>query len=203
MVFQNGAGAVTKDYGAINGNVTLGIAGAAAGSGGSLGGNYGTIAGSLTNNSGNVAPGDPAILTVLGDYTQGSTGTLTIDIFGNGGPGKNFPVAGNDELVVGGTATLGGTLDIVFKPGVSGTFEILDALAIDGKFGTIREQLYGQSSWIIVSGGAFNYSNGIFSGAAPAATPEPSSLLALAIPAVGFATRRRNKRQASRLLSGQ
>lgn len=65
-------------------------------SGGTLKGT-GLIAGNVSNN-GLVAPGNsPGVLTILGNYAQSSNGTLQIET--------------GDLLVVGGTATLGGTLD--------------------------------------------------------------------------------------------
>jgi len=63
----------------------------------------GTILGNVAN-SGTVAPGNsPGTLTVIGNFTQSSSGTLEIEV-GDGA---------SDLLLVSGTATLGGTLEAV------------------------------------------------------------------------------------------
>ncbi len=73
--------------------------------GSQLAGNGGII-GNLVNN-GLVSPGNsPGAITVSGNYTQSSTGTLRIEI---GGTSE----ADYDRLVVGGTAKLDGTLELV------------------------------------------------------------------------------------------
>src|SRR5205823_7868182 len=71
-------------------------------SGGKLSGS-GTIAGNIID-SGVVAPGDsPGTLHVGGSYSQNSGGTLQIEI---------ASLVSFDQLLVSGTATLGGTLDV-------------------------------------------------------------------------------------------
>lgn len=71
-------------------------------SGATLGGS-GYIVGNVVNN-GIVAPGNsPGSLLIEGDFTQTSSGTLQIEV----ASGSVF-----DELIVFGTATLGGTLEI-------------------------------------------------------------------------------------------
>ncbi len=77
-----------------------------ANSGGTLRG-IGTLGGNLTN-SGLVGPGDsgPGTLTVNGNYTQNSNGTLQIQIGGT--------AAGQHDLLsIGGAASLNGTLQLV------------------------------------------------------------------------------------------
>jgi outer membrane autotransporter protein len=66
----------------------------------------GTLGGNLTN-SGIVGPGDsPGTLTINGNYTQNSNGTLQIQIGGT--------AAGQHDLLsIGGTASLNGTLQLV------------------------------------------------------------------------------------------
>jgi autotransporter-associated beta strand protein len=101
--------------------------------GGSLSGN-GSLGGNLTN-SGIVSPGNsPGTLTIAGDYTQTTSGTLKIEVAGLG--------AGNhDLLVVGDTATLAGTLQVVrlnnfkFSPGNQVTF--LTAGDVNGTFNPV------------------------------------------------------------------
>jgi len=80
-----------------------------------------------------VAPGNsPGILTVDGNYTQGSSGTLAIEI------GGVLPGDDHDKLVVGGIATLDGTLDVTLINGfaLSGDllFDVLDFNSVVGDF---------------------------------------------------------------------
>lgn len=113
--------------------------------GGTLQG-YGTVggAGGVTNTAGVVVPGGTAgtigPLTVTNAYTQGAAGTLQAEV---------SPSAAS-ELLVGGSATLAGTLALTFDPGtyaggavypvltagaaVSGTF---DGLTVDLTTGEI------------------------------------------------------------------
>ncbi len=87
----------------------------------------GTIAGSLTNTSGSVAPGtSPGTLTLTGDYTQASGGTLDVDLSGTL-PGTQF-----DQLLVGGAAMLDGTLALhsgSFTPALTDTFKVISGAA--------------------------------------------------------------------------
>jgi hypothetical protein len=101
--------------------------------GGTLTGN-GTINGLVIRNNGLVGPGtSPGILTINGDYIQSETGTLEIEVFGTE-VGTEY-----DQLVVTGTATLGGTLYIApsinFPPEAS--FEPLVAANVVGGFDRI------------------------------------------------------------------
>src|SRR5262249_41569864 len=61
-------------------------------------------------------------LTINGNYTQTATGVLDIDIGGTA-------VGSSDQLVVTGTATLGGTLNVAtigsFMPALGNTFQVL------------------------------------------------------------------------------
>lgn len=91
--------------------------------GGSLIGS-GTLAANLVN-SGTVSPGNSAgIITVEGDYTQQAEGTLEIEL------GGTTPGTGHDQLVVTGTATMNGTLNVTLLPGYTpqagDTFFIID-----------------------------------------------------------------------------
>jgi hypothetical protein len=104
--------------------------------GGTLSGT-GTVAGPLANSGGTVAPGDaPGRLTVAGNYTQEAGGTLGIGIAGTT-PGTEF-----DQLLVEGSATLGGTLSLAdeggFAPALGDTFKIVSgASSRTGTFATV------------------------------------------------------------------
>lgn len=108
---------------AVNGNlsgpVTLTGTGTLAGTG-TVTGNTGQV----TNTSGTVAPGNsPGTLAIAGNYTQGASGTLAIEVDGTT-PGTQF-----DVLTVSGTANLDGTVavdrDPGFQPANSDTFTFL------------------------------------------------------------------------------
>jgi fibronectin-binding autotransporter adhesin len=122
------AGATSVAAGAtLAGDVTL--------NGGTLGGG-GTVNGSVANTAGTVAPGSsPGTLTVSGNYSQGSAGTLSEDITGTA-PGTQF-----DQLLVGGSATLDGTLAIhssSFTPSGLDTFKIISgASSRSGTFASL------------------------------------------------------------------
>ncbi|MDE2166037.1 MAG: autotransporter domain-containing protein [Alphaproteobacteria bacterium] len=105
------------------GNVTVDASGTLAG--------HGTVGGDVTNSAGGiVAPGGTiGTLTVTGNYTQGSNSTLSIEV---------SPSAAS-KLDVTGTATLAGTLKLVYDPGVysTKTYDIVHAGTVTGTFGTV------------------------------------------------------------------
>jgi len=101
-------------------------------SGARLGGN-GTINGNLTNN-GTVSPGNsPGTITVTGNYVQPSGGLLVIEL----ASASSF-----DHLVVGGSASLAGTLQVNTLGGynpVGSSFTFLTAGGgVSGTFGTVN-----------------------------------------------------------------
>ena len=95
--------------------------------GGTLGGK-GIVGGNVIND-GIVSPGDsPGTLHVGGNYSQGSGGTLEIEI---------ASLLSFDQLVVAGTASLSGTLDVTLD-GYTGhagdIFTILTSSGLSGNF---------------------------------------------------------------------
>lgn len=124
----------------------------------------GVANGNVNNSSGTVSPGlSPGILTINGAYTQGSAGHLSIEI-GGLSVGTQY-----DRLVVSGTATLDGVLNVTlingFQPGVGDAFEVLDYGSHSGAFSTITGVLlpnariftpaYGASNLILNVANAF------------------------------------------------
>ena len=97
----------------------------------------GTIVGNVNNSAGTVAPGaSPGILTIVGSYTQGSAGVLSMEIGGTT-VGTEY-----DQLNVIGNATLGGTLQTTlingFVPGPTDTFSLVQTSgAISGTFANV------------------------------------------------------------------
>jgi autotransporter-associated beta strand protein/YVTN family beta-propeller protein len=118
----------------VNGSTT---SNALVNSGGTLGGS-GTIGGNVTVNSGGViAPGNsPGILTV-NNLTLASGSTTRMEI--------NGLTAGTqyDQIVVNNTATLGGTLDLVFgfTPSAGNRFALIRAGNIASGFATIQSNI--------------------------------------------------------------
>src|SRR5262249_10277135 len=101
--------------------------------GGTLRGS-GTINSNVTN-AGQVSPGtSPAILSIVGNYTQTAAGILNIEI------GGTTPGSQHDRLTVSGTAALAGTLNVSrisgFLPGAPDTFTILTFASRTGDFST-------------------------------------------------------------------
>lgn len=102
--------------------------------GGSITGN-GTITGDVTN-AGDMSPGASAgKVTVMGSYTQASTGKATIEIAGLTA-GTTY-----DQVAVTGAATLGGTLDVTFPGGFtlppSGKVDLVTASSTMGSFANV------------------------------------------------------------------
>lgn len=102
--------------------------------GGTLGGS-GTLAGTVNVNSGGIlAPGNsPGIITVGGDLNLSAGSITRMEINGT------TPGTEHDQIVVGGTANLDGTLELLFGGGLAGgdSFTLIDAAAINGDFGSV------------------------------------------------------------------
>ena len=98
---------------------------------------HGTIGGNVSN-GGTVQPGGTiGVLTVAGNYTQSSAGTLNIEITPTVIPGTGY-----DQLSVGGTASLnGGALAVIDDPGtylIGSRYTIVTAAGgRDGTFATV------------------------------------------------------------------
>jgi len=127
---------VSGTFSVFGGSVNVGTLNVLAG--GALTGT-GTITGNVNNSGGTVLPGaSPGILTINGNYVQGPSGVLGIDIGGT--------IAGTqyDQLIVSGSASLGGTLStsliggFVPTPGSTYTF-IQAAGGVSGTFSTINQ----------------------------------------------------------------
>ncbi len=101
--------------------------------GGDLSGN-GTVAANLNNTAGQINPGGlgtAGVIAITGNYIQGASGALNIDIGGTGS--GQF-----DRLTVSGTATLNGTLNVNlingFAPAVGNSFQIMTFGSRSGDF---------------------------------------------------------------------
>lgn len=130
LLIKSGASMVQTSPGTTTGTGAITVNGALSG--------VGTIAPAVTSN-GTISPGSsPGILTLSGNYTQGSTGHLQIEIAG-ATPGTQY-----DRLAVGGTATLDGALDVTTTGSQTGSFQVLTATG--GRSGTFASvNVTGQS----------------------------------------------------------
>jgi fibronectin-binding autotransporter adhesin len=157
----------------------------------------GTINGNVDNSGGNVTPGFVVgPLTINGNYTQGSNGTLTINLFGD--EQLNF-------LDVSDLATLDGTLDFVAESGfapvagddftflffgsLSGDFARIDFINWSCPTGDTCEEVVGANSLSLDITGPTSSGGGN----GTSSTPEPSSLLLLVAGtlALGLISRRK------------
>ncbi len=82
-------------------------------------------------NNGILSPGNsPGSLTINGDFTQTSSGTIVLEIAGLV-PGTQY-----DQLIINGTATLNGTVNIVLLNGfvlpANGNFQLISATTFIG-----------------------------------------------------------------------
>jgi hypothetical protein len=123
----------TQSGGEINLNA-FNIIGSVTVNGGTLTGS-GFIQGDLTNNGGYILPGHSAgAIGVLGNFSQGTNGTLVIE---NGGPSPlQF-----EQLQVSGAASLDGKLDVrltnAYTPDPADTFSPLGYSSVSGSFTSV------------------------------------------------------------------
>ena len=150
----------------------------------------GTVAGSVNNYGGTVdSPGVPGKLTILGDFTQHAGGKLLLQI---GGTERGMTY---DWLSVGGTATLGGELEIVFlngyipAPGTS--FDLMSYSNVLGSFDTTRITGIGGTSESFAFG-----PNGMSLTINPVPEPETYAMLLAGLGLLGFVARRKKQRAA-------
>ncbi len=143
---KTGAGSL-----AINNNLTTGTGGSLNCEGGNCSGS-GTVNGALVNGS-TVSPGNsPGVLTVDGDYSQGGTATLAIELAGNGGAaGTDY-----DRLLVWGTANLSGVLDLQVDAGYTPTIGdsmpgIVTAANVNGTFNTTNNVVFNGRQGLAVT----------------------------------------------------
>ena len=93
--------------------------------------------GGLFTNNGIVSPGlSPGKISISGNYVQGSTGVLNMEIGGYGA------VTEYDQFIISGSAALAGTLNLTlidgFRPRVNDVFQILTFGSFTGGFATIN-----------------------------------------------------------------
>ena len=104
--------------------------------GGSLTGS-GTVRGNLTQTGGFLSPGhSPGLITINGNYTLGTAGTLILEVAGTNGAAGQF-----DQLNITGSASLNGNLVVQtiggFTPAIGDTFKLLTSGTETGSFASV------------------------------------------------------------------
>ena len=118
-------------------------------------------AGTVTSNGATFAPGaSPGVLTITGNYTQSSASTLEIEVQGTNPVTPDF-----DQLLVSGTATLAGTLQVTQLNGFildrSEAVNFLTYASRVGDFTTFTfPQFAGAPLVLAVPGSTFYYLSG-------------------------------------------
>ncbi len=143
--------------------------------------------------AGTLAPGNsPGITTVNGNLVIDSSAIIAMELAGSGGvAGTDF-----DQIVVTGTMTAGGTLNVTaiddFTPSIGQSFQLFNASSIGGTFATINLPTLSGATWntsALYSTGALSVS----------AVPEPGSFaLLFGVAALGFTATRRRRRNGAK-----
>ena len=106
----------------------------------------GSVVGHVTNANGSVAPGTGVgTLSVTGDYVQGASGILNLDLAGS---------ASYDQLRVSGSGALGGTLNVTNGGGayqVGAVLTVATFGARSGTFATTNLPVLSGGQWLTVS----------------------------------------------------
>jgi fibronectin-binding autotransporter adhesin len=142
---------------------------------------FGTIQGNLIN-AGTVHPGDgPGILTVNGSYTQSSTGLLDLQIGGTSSGSFS-------ELVVNGSASLNGMLDVSlmngFLPTSGDQWVILTSTSLSGTF--IDSVIHDGGFTFTATYSPAGFTNDVVLTLAVASVPEPASIVMLGLGLAGI-----------------
>ena len=107
----------------------------------------GTITGNVINVEGSLKPGhSPGSIIINGNYTQTTDGTLDMEIAGLN-PGTQY-----DQMIVNGTATLAGTLNLTmlngYLPKAGDNFQLLTYYASVGQFASVSGLYPGNQCYL-------------------------------------------------------
>jgi len=149
-------------------------------SGGTVSGT-GTLSGNVVFSDGTITPGDaPGPLYVNGDYTQ-TGGTLDLQLM-------NLSTYG--QLLISGSATLGGTLEVdllnSYVPNLGDQFTLLTYLSETGQFSAVDLPSVQGGQWVLAY-----QPNDLTLTFESESTPEPGTLLLMICGALAVLGRRR------------
>jgi len=177
----NGGGQTTLTNGTLRVNGQVIQAGVTV-NGGTLEGD-GTIQSNVVNNGGVVSPGNsPGTLTIDGNYTQGSGGTLAIEI---------ASLISFDVLDILGTADLDGTLDLTVDAGYALTaqngdsFKIMNWNDFTGGFSIINGLDFGTGTFQVTYA-----ADGLFLTVSDVNVPAPGAMAIFAMAVLTLIRRR-------------
>lgn len=132
----------------------------------------GTVQASVNNLGSSVRPGGSGAagtLTITGNYTQSSVASLAIEV---GGPAAGTQ---HDRLIVGGTATLNGAIDVAqlgnFVAAPTDSFTFLTAAARGGSFALLRPAAQSINYTATSAAVSFSHATRVVSG-----HPDPVSI---------------------------
>jgi hypothetical protein len=144
-----------------------------------------TIAGNVEN-SGNLIA---AALSITGDYTQDSTGSLIVELDESGDGGS---------LTVSGDAVLAGTLEVAlvdgFQPALDDQFDILNLNSMSGTFDDIQLPT--------LSAGLAWDDSGLYTVGLLSVVPEPATFALFALGIVALSIFRQRRELSSTLVTG-
>ncbi len=144
-----------------------------------------TIFGNLTDDSSVSLGDDPATVTVNGNYSQDSAGTLIVELAGT--DSGQF-----SQLVVNGSATLGGTIEFLavdgFTPVAGNTFHVVTYRSAIGNFSNIVLHGLSANLQMIETQTALGIDFTVASSSQSAAAPEPGTLVLLIAGFAGIGT---------------
>lgn len=137
----------------VGAGLTVAVQGGAAGTFANAG--TGTLAGHGTfdvssttfTNNGTVAPGgSPGALTFIGTYSMGASAVLSVEL-GGATPGTQY-----DQVVVGGTGTLAGTLNVTlingFTPSIGQVFTVVAGGNVTGLLASLNLPSVAGAIWL-------------------------------------------------------
>lgn len=163
----------------------------------------GTVQASVNNLGSSVRPGGSGAagtLTITGNYTQSSVASLAIEV---GGPAAGTQ---HDRLVVGGTATLNGAIDVTqlgsFTAAPTDSFTFLTSAGRAGSFGLVRPVAQSINYGATTAAVSFSHTTKVVSGHADPMSIFSGQNIILSVPASSSDNAYQWRRDGSPLTDG-